>query len=143
MLHDADQRYPTAAALVEELERLQKRQMVQSERAPAVARLWALAERHPRVHFASVVLLSCFAAIALFVANTQRSELRKSALDMNAYAASGQAAAVLYLFRDYADAVQKAAEDPLVKCSRRTAPPLPRRCFCPGSGTAWRSREPC
>ncbi|HET9955100.1 MAG TPA: hypothetical protein VFQ61_11385, partial [Polyangiaceae bacterium] len=55
----------------------------------------------------------------LLMAAAQRAELRRSVLDVNAYAASGQAAAVLYQLREYADTVERAASDPAVRALTR------------------------
>ena len=43
------------------------------------------------------------------VAERQRTNLHEAVLAMNAYAASGQAAAVLYQLRDYSEIISRAA----------------------------------
>jgi eukaryotic-like serine/threonine-protein kinase len=109
------ERYESAAALVEDLERLRTERCVRGQVVPFWGRTWHRAERHPGARNAIFLLLPCFAAITLFMAASQRAELRRAVLDVNAYAASGQAAAVLYQLREYADAVGRAASDPAVR----------------------------
>ena len=112
-------RYDSAAALVEDLERLREERCVRGQVVPFWGRTWHWAQRHPGARNAIFLLLPCFAAITLFMAAAQRSELRRAVLDVNAYAASGQAAAVLYQLREYADAVERAAADPAVRALTR------------------------
>ena len=112
---DPEQRYPSAAALVEDLERLQSQRPLRGQATPIWGRAWYWAQRHPGARNAIFLLLPSFALVTLLMAAGQRSELRSSVLDVNAYAASGQAAAVLYQFRDYAEVIERAAGDPAVQ----------------------------
>jgi hypothetical protein len=133
-----EQRYESAAALVEDLERLQSERPVRGYPIPFWGRCWYWAQRHPGARNAIFLLLPAFALVTLLMAAAQRSELRRSVLDVNAYAASGQAAAVLYQLRDYAEAIERAAADPAVQALARgplRAPP-PR----PGEGAG---HDPC
>lgn len=109
------ERYDSAAALVDDLERLRTERCVRGQVVPFWGRTWHWAQRHPGARNAIFLLLPAFAAITLFMAAAQRAELRRAVLDVNAYAASGQAAAVLYQLREYADAVERAASDPAVR----------------------------
>ncbi len=122
-------RYGAAAALVEDLQRLLAERPLRGQRIPVWGRGWHWAQRHPGARNAIFLLLPIFALVTLLMAATQRSELRRSVLDVNAYAASGQAAAVLYQFRDYAEAIERAAADPAVQALARgplrAAPPRP------------------
>ena len=131
-------RYESAAALVEDLECLQSGRPIRGQPIPPWGRSWLWAERHPGARNAIFLLLPVFALITLLMAASQRAELRRSVLDVNAYAASGQAAAVLYQLRDYAEAIERAAEDPAVQAlthgPRRA--PKPR----PGEG---QGQDPC
>lgn len=108
------ERYPTAAAFVEDLQRLAEKKPIRGATLPTWARVWYWTERHPGARNALFLLLPCFALVALLLSQAQRDDLRRAALDVNAYAASGQAAAVLYQLREYADAVERAANDPAV-----------------------------
>jgi eukaryotic-like serine/threonine-protein kinase len=108
------QRYGSAAALVEDLERLASERPLRGGAIPVWGRGWHWAQRHPGARNAIFLLLPAFALLALFMAASQRADLRRAVLDMNAYAASGQAAAVLYQLREYADTVERAAADPAV-----------------------------
>jgi eukaryotic-like serine/threonine-protein kinase len=133
-----EQRYESAAALVEDLERLQAERPIRGRPTPAWGRAWHWAQRHPGARNAIFLLLPSFALVTLLMAASQRAELRRSVLDVNAYAASGQAAAVLYQLRDYAEAIERAAADPAVQAlthgpMRAPKPP-------PGKG---QDPEPC
>lgn len=112
---EPEQRYESAAALVEDLERLQSERPLRGQRIPMGGRCWHWAQRHPGARNAIFLLLPGFALLTLLMAAAQRRELRRSVLDVNAYAASGQAAAVLYQLRDYAEAIERAALDPDVQ----------------------------
>ncbi len=108
-------RYPSAVALVHDLERLASEQTIRGQLVPPWGRAWHWSQRHPGARNAIFLLLPCFALAALLMAQSQREELRRDALDRNAYAASGQAAAVLYQLRDYAALIELAAADPAVR----------------------------
>jgi hypothetical protein len=110
-----EQRYESAAALADDLERLSSDRPLRGQAIPIWGRVWHWSERHPGARNAIFVLLPGFALVTLLMAAAQRSELRRSVLDVNAYAASGQAAAVLYQLRDYAEAIERAAADPAVQ----------------------------
>lgn len=110
-----DSRYGSAAALVEDLERLEATRPLRAGSTPFWGRAWYWAQRHKGARNALSVLLPAFAAITLYMAAVQRAELRRAVLDMNAYAASGQAATVLYQLKEYADVIEQAAADPAVQ----------------------------
>lgn len=129
-------RYGSAAALVHDLERLAAQRAIRGQRLPFWGVAWHWAERHPGARNALFLLLPCFALATLFMANTQRAELRRAALDMNAYAASGQAATVLYQLREYADGIERAAADPAVRALVRG----PRRVAAAANATG---KDPC
>lgn len=112
---DPQQRYESAAALAEDLERLQSDRPIRGQPVPAWGRGWHLAQRHRGARYVVFVLLPLFALASSVEAARQRADLQRSVLDVNAYAASGQAAAVLYQLRDYADAIERAAADPAVR----------------------------
>ncbi len=133
----AEQRYGSAAALVEDLERLQGGRPLRGVSTPIWGRAWYWAQRHTGARGALFVLLPAFAALTSYMAATQRAELRQAVLDMNAYAASGQAAAVLYQLKEYAETLERAAADPAVQALTHG----PRRVGVAGSeGTA---ANPC
>jgi hypothetical protein len=115
MHRNAEERYDSAAALVADLQRLEARRPVRAARIPFWGRAWYWALRHTGARNALFVLLPAFAVLTLSMAATQRAELRHAVLDMNAYAASGQAAAVLYQLKEYAELIEQAAADPAVQ----------------------------
>jgi eukaryotic-like serine/threonine-protein kinase len=125
----ADERYGSAAALVEDLERLKSERPLRGAPVPFWGRAWYWAQRHTGARNAIFALLPVFAALTLSMAASQRDELRQSVLDMNAYAARGEAAAVLYQLKEYADIVEQAAADPAVQAlthgPNRVPTPLP------------------
>ncbi|HKO53145.1 MAG TPA: protein kinase [Polyangiaceae bacterium] len=135
---DPGQRYQTAAALVEDLERLLCDRPLRGQPIPIWGRSWYWAQRHPGARNALFLLLPGFALVTMLMAAAQRSELRRSVLDVNAYAASGQAAAVLYQLRDYAEAIERAAADPAVQAL--THGPLLVPAARPGEGVG---QDPC
>jgi len=112
---DAARRYGSAAAMAEDLERVLAERPLRDQAIPIWGRCFHWAQRHPGARNAIFVLLPIFALVALLMAAAQRTELRRAVLDVNAYAASGQAAAVLYQLRDYAEAIERAAADPAVQ----------------------------
>src|SRR6478609_9977757 len=112
---DPDERYGSAAALIEDLQRLKAARPLRAAPIPFWGKAWYWAQRHTGARNALFVLLPAFAAITLYMAAAQRAELRRAVLDMNAYAASGQAAAVLYQLKEYADVLDQAAADPAVQ----------------------------
>lgn len=135
---EPERRYESAAALVDDLKRLQASRSIVGASVPAGGRVWYWAQRHPGARGAILLLLPCFAALSLLMVAVQRAELRDAVLDMNAYAASGQAAAVLYQLREYADAIERAAADPAVQALTHG----PKR--VPGPvRVAGQSHEPC
>ena len=111
----AEDRYGSAAALVEDLERLKTERPLRGVPVPFWGKAWYWAQRHTGARNALFALLPVFAALTLSMAESQRTELRQAVLDMNAYAASGQAAAVLYQLKEYADVIEQAAADPAVQ----------------------------
>lgn len=134
MRRHAEDRYDSAAALVDDLERLKEDRPIRGESMPFWGRAWCWAQRHTEARNALFALLPAFAALTLYMAETQRAELRSAVLDMNAYAASGQAAAVLYQLKEYAEVIEQAAADPAVQAltdgPRRVRPTSPK---APGS----------
>lgn len=108
-------RYASVAALANDLSRLRDYDRVAGIPIPAIGRGFRWAMRHPGSRNAVLALLPCFVAATFWVANQQRDELVQAVLAMNAYAASGQAAAVLFQLRQYADELQKAAHLPAVQ----------------------------
>jgi eukaryotic-like serine/threonine-protein kinase len=112
---NAEDRFDSAAALVEDLERLKAGRPLRGESIPVWGRAWYWAQRHTGARNALFAILPVFAVLTLYMAGAQRAELRHAALDMNAYAASGQAAAVLYQLKEYADVIEQAAADPAVQ----------------------------
>ncbi|HYO94395.1 MAG TPA: serine/threonine-protein kinase, partial [Polyangiaceae bacterium] len=108
----AEERYESPAALADDLVRLRDQRPLAGAKTPMLARAWLWTERHRGARNALFLLMPCFAALTFVLALAQRHELRAAVLSMNAYAASGQAATVLYQLREYANAIEHAAADP-------------------------------
>jgi eukaryotic-like serine/threonine-protein kinase len=132
---EPEQRYASTAELAEDLERARDDRPLRAVPVHARARLWLYSRRHPFVSAAIFTLLClCLVVVAtaVFAAERQTRELRTLLLDMNAYAARGQAASALYALRDYADVVERAAKDPsLHEIAKSRAPgdrPTPGSC---------------
>lgn len=118
----AEERYESPAALADDLVRLRDQRPLAGAKTPMLARAWLWTERHRGARNALFLLMPCFAALTFVLALAQRHELRAAVLSMNAYAASGQAATVLYQLREYANAIEHAAADPQVQALVRGAP---------------------
>jgi len=136
---EPDARYPSAAALANDLEHLRRHEPVVGVRLPALGRAFHWAKRHPGARSAVLALLPCFAAATFFVVERQREDLKQAVLSMNAYAASGQAAAVLFQLRDYAEEVARAARIPAIQALVLPPRPLARD----ASGAELPNQNPC
>jgi serine/threonine-protein kinase len=104
-------RYASVAGLCEDLERARDWRPLLGVPLSPMARIYGWARRHQSVRRAVVASCSVFAVLASLAARSQADGLRASALAMNAYAANGQAAAVLFRLRDYANELERAARD--------------------------------
>jgi eukaryotic-like serine/threonine-protein kinase len=131
-------RYSSAAALADDLEALRDHRST-SFPVPFAGRVLRGAKRHPGARNAVLVLLPTFALVLSFVVRHQREDLRQAVLGMNAYAASGHAAAVLYRLRDYAEVVTQAARSPAVVALVLPPRPLERD----ASGSVLPNQNPC
>ena len=136
MRRNAEGRYGSAAALVEDLERLKAERPIRGASIPIWGRAWYWAQRHTGARNALFALLPAFAVVTLYMAATQRDELRQAVLDMNAYAASGQAAAVLYQLKEYADIIEQAAADPAIQALTHGPRRVPTAPSDPGGPSA-------
>lgn len=114
MQPEPDQRYASVAGLCEDLERLRDFRPLLGVPLPLAARVYGWARRHQGARRAVLASGSVFAILASLAARSQAEGLRASALAMNAYAANGQAAAVLFRLREYANELERAASDPAV-----------------------------
>jgi eukaryotic-like serine/threonine-protein kinase len=131
-------RYSSAAALAEDLEALRDHRAT-SFAVPFAGRLLRGAKRHPGARNAVFILLPVFALMLSFVVRHQREKLRQAVLGMNAYAASGQAAGVLYRLRNHAEVVTQAARSPDVVALVVPPRPLERD----ASGQVVPNQNPC
>jgi serine/threonine-protein kinase len=131
-------RYSSAAALADDLEALRDHRAT-SFTVPFAGRVLRGAKRHPGARSAVLVLLPVFALMLSFVIRHQRENLRQAVLGMNAYAASGQAAAVLYRLRDYSEVVTEAARAPEIVALVLPPRPLERE----ASGRIIPNQNPC
>jgi hypothetical protein len=85
---------------------------------PVWGRAWLWISRNPIVALAGCSLLALLVISAIVAAREMarhQTDLRHQVLNMNAYAARGQAAVVLYQLRDHGDALLKMAADPAVQ----------------------------
>ena len=110
----AHDRYRTAQEFVNDLDRLRECRPPFAHRTPLLAQLWHKVQAHGGAQFGFALLLLLTTITTCLTAQRQRTELRLAVLDMNAYAASGQAAQILYRFRDYAEQIERIAKDPTV-----------------------------
>jgi len=110
----ARDRYGTAQELVKDLDRLREYRPPFAHRTPLPGQIWHRVQAHGAAQFVVALLLSLTAVTTSLTAQRQRAELRNTVLDMNAYAASGQAAQILYRLRDYAEQIEQSATDPAV-----------------------------
>jgi hypothetical protein len=131
-------RYSSAAALADDLEALRDHRAT-SFAVPFAGRVLRGAKRHPGARNAVFVLLPVFALVLSFVVRHQRENLRQAVLGMNAYAASGQAAGVLYRLRNHAEVVTQAARSPDVVALVVPPRPLERD----ASGGVIPNQNPC
>ncbi len=120
--HDPAARYSSAAALADDLENLRQYRPTTFS-VPFAGRAFRWAKRHPGARNAILLLLPCFAIALSLVADRQSKNLREAVLAMNGYAASGQAAAVLYRLRDISEVIARAAESPALRAI--AIPPRP------------------
>jgi hypothetical protein len=131
-------RYSSAAALADDLEALRDHRAT-SFPVPFAGRALRGAKRHPGARNAIFVLLPVFALVLSLVVRHQRENLRQAVLGMNAYAASGQAAGVLYRLRNHADVVMQAALSPDVVTLVLPPRPLERD----ATGQVISNQNPC
>ena len=110
-------RYPTAAALADDLEHALWGEPTLARPRAAPVRAWRWARRHPRIAaIGGGALLLAGAALAIAL-GLWRARAREQArvLETNAFIASGQAGAMLFQLRAYADGVERAAREPRVR----------------------------
>jgi Protein kinase domain len=109
---DPLERY-TSWGLVADLKRALARRPLIAQPPPSWARAWLWGQRNPEASLAGCLvffLLSLCGVIGALGSIEYEQELKEAVLDMNAYAASGQAAAVLYKLREHRDALLAASE---------------------------------
>jgi serine/threonine-protein kinase len=113
---DPARRYGSAGALADDLAAA-PRGAPTLARAPTLrtrARRWA--RRHPRaaLGLATIAALALFAGVGASALWRARAREQARVLETNAFIASGQAGAMLFQLRTYADRVERAARDPRV-----------------------------
>jgi hypothetical protein len=123
---DPRARYASAAALANDLVRWRDNERLIGVSVPGIGRVLGWARRRPGSRNAVLAMLPCFVAATFWVANQERNELVRAVLSMNAYAASGQAAAVLFQLHEYADELEKGAHLPSVQALVKPARPIER-----------------
>ena len=124
-------RYVSAECLGEDLERALRGERTIA-RAPSLSvrtRRWI--RRHPRIFTGIAVGLALAIAAAALMGIAWRAHLRGQAreLDTNAFIASGQAGAVLFQLREYADRLERTSHDAVVArilSDGKTVEPAPR-----------------
>jgi serine/threonine-protein kinase len=115
---DPRQRYRSAGEFAEDLGRAIDHHPIIARRISTAGRLRRWVAREPALAAmisASLLFVLFLTVTAVVVAVAQEEELRRGALDTNAFAAKGQAAAVLYKLREYGDAIERAAADPAIQ----------------------------
>ena len=113
---DPARRYASAGELAQDLKSaLGDEPIVKRPRARPV-RAWRWARRHPRtaLGIGAALLTACAAAIVALAFWRVEAHTRARALEANAFIASGQAGAMLFQLRTYADRVEKVARDPVI-----------------------------
>ncbi|HEY8942745.1 MAG TPA: protein kinase, partial [Polyangiaceae bacterium] len=112
---DPESRYGSAGEFAEDLERVLADAQLRAAATPRLARLWLWTRRHRLAWYGALCLLVGSAGSAFMVEHRERQMLRELILEVNTYAASGQATALLQRLMGYAKAVHRAAGDPRVR----------------------------
>jgi serine/threonine-protein kinase len=112
---DPESRYASAGEFAEDLERVLADAPLSAAPTPALARVWLWTRRHRLAWYGALCLLAGSAGSAFTVEHRERLRLRQLILEVNTYAASGQATALFHRLRGHVKAVHRAAEDPRVR----------------------------
>jgi eukaryotic-like serine/threonine-protein kinase len=115
--HDPARRYSSAGALADDLERARCGRPTEARALSPRRRAIRWARRHPATSrgllaAAALALVTAAASLALW---RVRAAEDARVLDTNAFIASGQAGAMLFQLRTYADRVERAARHPAVR----------------------------
>lgn len=109
-----ERRYQSAASLAEDLESYLRGEAIAARPVGPLERSWRWSRRHPVVAVAFVLALLGTPA-ALLGARHREVERKRDVLAANVFAARMTAGAVLFQLREYADGVQRAAQDPSLR----------------------------
>jgi serine/threonine-protein kinase len=111
---DPARRYASAAVLAADLAAAKKRRPTLARPPTLAARGRRWARRHPLAALGLATLAGLAVVAGLGAAGLWRARVREQSrtLDTNAFIASGQAGAMLFQLRAYADRVERAARDP-------------------------------
>lgn len=138
---DPSERFQSMTEFTAELERAIRHDPLLSRHTPYWGRSLLFVLRHPSIALAGFLLLLLAvvsAAVGVRALGEQERGLRRGVLEMNAYAASGHAAAVLYQLRDEAAALRQRADGAqVIELAKTTSPygpsrPLPDEPWPPG-----------
>jgi hypothetical protein len=113
---DRRRRYNSARELADDLDRALGNKPIVARRRPAIIRAFRCLRRHPRVaaaFAAALILVGAMGAAALVVWRARAREQAR-AIETNAVIATGQAGAMLFQLRAYAEQVERASKDPAV-----------------------------
>jgi serine/threonine-protein kinase len=134
---EPNDRYPGGAQLERDLVRAKRGRPVLACPTPWWGRLWLWIARHRLATVTTLVIVAVVLAATVTAArgaDEQEHELRRTVLAVNADAARGQAAAVLYTLRRQAESLLRASVDPAMRAIaesrspeiRSSEEPLPR-----------------
>lgn len=108
---DPDERYPSAAALADELERIQADVPLDGHRTPPWGRAWHWSNRHRMAKWLIPPFFAIAAGTLLGLEGELEKKLEGDALQVNSEMAAAQAVAVLFQLERYGDMIEKAARD--------------------------------
>jgi serine/threonine-protein kinase len=128
-----EQRYASALALAEDLERWLSGEPIRARRAGLGERFRRWVGRHPALALTAAtvaVLLVSLAAATVSVARSRAARLREETLASNVYAAQGVASTVLWQLRLLSEPVAHEAEDPRLRNALRSKDARRLQAFC-------------
>ncbi len=108
---DPARRYRSAGELAVDLERFLDARPIAARPGTLAGRAWRFARRYAAA-LGAIAVLAAIASAAVYVAHAQEGELRRTALDTNAYAAHALAGAVAFHLREEMELAVAIAAEP-------------------------------